>query len=122
MKINFLFFLVLFIYLIVLYLFLALRIDEEFFTPSFMLCLKDLILPYHLLTYCLNAYKGDLKDKDNIFLSPIYADNHLLKMFPPTRILVGSADILRDDCFRYLKKLLYIINFIKYFNILIFNK
>jgi acetyl esterase/lipase len=73
-----------------------------------MLCLKDLILPYHLISYCLDAYRGDFNVKNNMFLSPIFVDNLLLKKFPPVRILVGTADALRDDCFRYLKKLLYV--------------
>ncbi len=77
--------------------------------------MKDLILPYHLLNFCLQAYKGDYKENDNMFLSPILAPNHILKMFPPVRILIGSADPLRDDCYRYLKKLMY-LNFFKFFN------
>jgi len=70
--------------------------------------MKDLILPYHLLTFCLKAYKGELKDEDNenMFLSPILAPNHFLKMLPPVRIITGSADPLRDDSYRYLKKLM----------------
>ena len=82
------------------------RIDDNFFSPSFMLSIKDLILPYHLINFCLEAYKGDLKDLDNIFLSPILGDEKIMKMFPPVRIIVGSNDPLRDDCFRYLKKLM----------------
>ena len=84
---------------------LALRVDDQYFSPSFVLCMKDLILPYHLLNFCLQAYKGEFKDKDNMFLSPILAPNHILKMFPPVRIITGSADPLRDDGYRFLKKL-----------------
>ena len=73
-----------------------------------MLCLKDLILPYHLMRFILEAYRGDLKEKefDNMFLSPILAPNNILRMFPPVRILIGSADPMRDDNFRFLKKLM----------------
>ena len=65
-----------------------------------------MILPYHLLNFCLVAYKGEFKNRDNLFLSPILANNVLLRMFPPVRILTGSADPLRDDNYRFLKKLL----------------
>jgi hormone-sensitive lipase len=87
---------------------LAVRVDEQYFSPSFVLCLKDLILPYHLLRFILEAYRGDLKENefDNMFLSPILAPNSLLKNLPPVRMIVGSADPLRDDNFRYLKKLM----------------
>ena len=73
-----------------------------------MLCLKDLILPYHLLRFILEAYRGDLKENEfeNMFLSPIFAPNNLLRLLPPVRMLVGSADPLRDDNFRFLKKLM----------------
>lgn len=81
------------------------RVDDQYFSPSFILCMKDLILPYHLLIFCLQAYKGEFEDGDNMFLSPILAPNHLLKMFPPVRIITGSADPLRDDSYRFLKKL-----------------
>ncbi len=68
--------------------------------------MKDLILPYHLLNFCLKAYIGDFSETDNMFLSPILAANTFLKFLPPVRILTGSTDPLRDDCFRYLKKLM----------------
>lgn len=82
--------------------------DDQFFSPSFMLCLKDLILPYHLLRYILDSYRGDMKENefDNMFLSPILAPNSLLKLLPPVRIIIGSADPLRDDNFRFLHKLM----------------
>lgn len=82
------------------------RIDDQFFTPSFLLSLKDIILPYHLLNFCLTAYKGDYKESDNLFLSPVLAPQSILKMFPPVRIIVGSTDPLRDDALRFLKNLL----------------
>ena len=56
----------------------------------------------------MEAYGGDLKETefDYIFLSQIFAPNSWLKNLPPVRIIVGSADPLRDDIFRYLKKLM----------------
>jgi hormone-sensitive lipase len=39
------------------------------------------------------------------FVSPVLMDDYILKHMPPTRILVGSSDPLRDDSIRLLDKL-----------------
>lgn len=85
---------------------LALRVTEKFFSPSLLLCLKDIILPYHLLKYCLNSYRQDYEKEDDPFINPIFADDILLKFLPPIRIISGSSDPLRDDSVRFLKRLM----------------
>jgi hormone-sensitive lipase len=81
------------------------RLTDEFYTPSYLLCLKDVILPYHLLKYCLEAYRNKYEGDDDPFLNPIIAHDNILKHLPPVRIITGSADPLRDDAIRFLKRL-----------------
>jgi hormone-sensitive lipase len=80
-------------------------LTDSFFTPSLTLCLKDIILPYHLLKFVLSAYKKDYEGDDDPFISPIIADDKILKQLPPVRILTGSSDPIRDDAIRFLNRL-----------------
>jgi len=83
------------------------RIRSDFFTPSLLNCLNDQILPYHLLKFCGDSYKGDIGSKrdNDPFMSPILISDNILKLLPKVRIMVGSSDPLRDDSFRFLKRL-----------------
>jgi hormone-sensitive lipase len=40
------------------------------------------------------------------FLCPLLIPENVLKMFPMIRMGCGDKDVLRDDCFRFLLKLL----------------
>jgi hormone-sensitive lipase len=82
------------------------RLTENFFTPSLLLCLNDSILSYQLLKYCLKSYKGDYTAEFDPFVSPLYMEDYILKHMPPVRILCGSSDPLRDDSIRYFEKLM----------------
>jgi hormone-sensitive lipase len=80
-------------------------LTDAYYTPSYLLCLKEVILPYHLLKYCLSAYRKDYEGGDDPFMSPIIADDYILKQLPPVRMIVGSSDPLRDDSIRFLHRL-----------------
>jgi len=85
--------------------YLALRLRTDFFTPSLLNCLNDQILPYHLLKFCGESYKGDANREDDPFISPIFMNDNVLKLLPKVRMIVGSSDPLRDDTLRFLKRL-----------------
>ena len=66
----------------------------------------DQILPYHLVKFCLDSYRSKYNNDFDPFLSPLYMSENVLINLPPVRILVGSSDPLRDDCFLFLNKLI----------------
>jgi hormone-sensitive lipase len=86
----------------------AVNLNKDVFTTSYMLSLEDLIVPHTYLKLCLEAYLQDqTKYADsNPYISPIIADDAVLAEFSHTRIIVGSADPLHDDCFRFAERLM----------------
>ena len=98
----------------------ALKIDIKTIVPSYLISTTDIILEYHLLKYCIEAYTGncsDNNDKDkndkvvvtdtrNKFLSPFFMDDNILKYLPTIRIFGGSCDVLRDDTFYFMERLI----------------
>jgi len=83
----------------------AVRGHLEHFTPSLLISLGEMIIPYHFLDYCFEAYNQNYDNKQDYFLNPINLPPHLLKQFPYTRIFGGSTDPLRDDFIRLTQKL-----------------
>jgi len=85
----------------------ALNLSKNNFTDSLLLTLDDLLLPHTLLKLCLKSYIQDpaLDPSTNPLLSPLVIEEHMLEKFPPVRMLVGSADPLHDDCWRFLERL-----------------
>lgn len=90
----------------------ALRITDQFYTPSMLLCIQDKILSHTLVRYCLQSYRGGYDSDNDPFLSPILMHENILKLMPKILIVVGSSDPLRDDCVRYLKRFVYLLIFI----------
>jgi acetyl esterase/lipase len=88
----------------------ALEMSLKKFTLSMLNVIDDKILPYHLVKYCLDAYKGDYREEDDPFLSPGLINNEVLKYYPPCRIYIGSNDPLRDHSYLFLRRLMYEIN------------
>ena len=91
----------------------ALKIDINTIVPSYLNSFDDIILEYHLLKYCIDAYTGKLTDNGKVvtdtrnkFLSPIFMDDNVLKNMPTIRIFGASCDVLRDDIFYFMDKLL----------------
>ena len=91
----------------------ALKIDIDTIVPSYLNAITELILEYHLLKFCIDSYSGKYTDNGKVitntrnkFLSPIFMDDNILKLLPPIRIFGGSCDVLRDDTFYFMDKLL----------------
>ena len=91
----------------------ALKIDIDTIVPSYLNAITELILEYHLLKFCIDSYSGKYTDNGKVitntrnkFLSPIFMDDNILKLLPPIRIFGGSCDVLRDDTFYFIDKLL----------------
>ena len=91
----------------------ALKIDMKTIVPSYLNAMSDIILEYNLLKFCIESYSGKytdnwkvITDTRNKFLSPIFMDKNILKLLPPIRIFGGSCDVLRDDTFYFMEKLL----------------
>jgi len=84
----------------------ALRISLSSFSLSMLNVVDDKILPYHLVKFCLEGYRKDYTIENDPFISPLYADDEVLKRYPPVRIYIGTNDPLRDDSFLFMKRLL----------------
>ena len=91
----------------------ALKIDIQTIVPSYLNALTDMVLEYRFLKLCIESYSGQLTDDGkeitdtrNKFLSPVFMDNNILKYMPPIRIFGSSCDVLRDDSFTFLEKLI----------------
>ena len=70
------------------------------------MCINDLVIPYHLLKFCVEAYKQNYNNDDDPFLNPILMNSSVLSQLPYTRIFGGSCDPMRDDFIRFTKSLL----------------
>ena len=91
----------------------ALKIDINTIVPSYLNAITDQILEYKLLKFCIESYSGQhtddgklIIDTRNKFLSPLLMDNNILKYMPPIRIFGCSCDVLRDDSFYFMEKLI----------------
>lgn len=87
----------------------ALRLDMDYFSPSYLNFLSDVILPYHLVKFCFECYLNDKSlnytGKNNPFISPILMDDFILEKFPATRIICGTKDPLRDESVRMIERM-----------------
>jgi acetyl esterase/lipase len=84
----------------------ALNLSLRNFSPSLMLSLDDFILPSSFLMLCLESYVKDACPEKDHFLSPGICPDHVLKRFPPIRILIAGNDPLRDESYKFTMKLL----------------
>ena len=93
----------------VLFIYPALILDFNFFTPSRLIALNDILLPHSILKICLDSYisKNNDPNTSDPFLSPLLASDELLKHFPRSIIMAGEKDPLNDDSWRMLHKLMY---------------
>ncbi|CAD8149587.1 unnamed protein product [Paramecium octaurelia] len=84
----------------------ALSLDIKTFTPSFLVSLDDSLLHHTVLKLCLNSYvMKEFNSTIDPMLSPSAASEEILKLFPKTRIVVGTYDPLHDESLRLLLKL-----------------
>lgn len=71
-----------------------------------MYALEDQLIPYTLLKLCIQAYvPGEANPAFDPLLCPIHLSEELLRKFPPIRMMVGDADPLHDECWRFTDKL-----------------
>ena len=75
--------------------------DFRFYSPSSLLCIDNIIVPYHLLKYCSMSYIGQYDNNKEPFISPILMNSEVIKKLPYTRIFGGSSDPMRDDFIRF---------------------
>ena len=74
--------------------------------PSNLLSIDDMLIQSNLMMYALAAFTKNGGDTTkNCILSPIYTPKYILKMLPPTRILVCEIDPLRDSGIYFALKL-----------------
>jgi len=67
-------------------------------TPSKILNILDVIVPYYFLLLCRQAYfPKDYNIASDFYLSPIQAPKEYLAQFPKTYIISGGFDPLLDD-------------------------
>ena len=80
---------------------IALRMDFRFYTPSSLLCIDNIIVPFHLLKYCSLSYIGEYSNNKDPFINPIMMNSEVIKKLPYTRIFGGSSDPFRDEFIRF---------------------
>jgi len=84
----------------------ALSIEDTQLAPSLMGSLEDIVLSAQFLKLCRSLYLGEYEYKGgDPLLSPSLMSDEYLEKFPPLRIVVGSGDPLRDECYRMLERL-----------------
>ena len=91
----------------------------EKYSSSLLFTLEDRLIPvgqYSLdifeflkwigfLECCKNSYARNPDDLSNPRLSPSLASDEILSKFPPCKIVVGEKDPLRDQGFKFAKRL-----------------
>jgi hormone-sensitive lipase len=72
-------------------------ISRKFFVPSLVRSYTDIILNFRFLEFCLWAYTNDeIYENENPFISPILANEEVLRRYPPTKIYCGEDDPMYD--------------------------
>lgn len=74
----------------------------DYFTPSYMYSFGDPLLSFGFLLLCKACYvkHPQFDCAADYFISPLFTPDELLRRYPPTRMLVGTADPLHDDAVR----------------------
>ena len=84
----------------------ALNLSMRNFSPSLILSLDDYILPSAFLMLCLDSYVKDACPEEDYYLSPSICPDSVMKLMPPTRILIAGNDPLRDEIYKFWLRLL----------------
>ncbi|KAL4445039.1 hypothetical protein ABPG74_018767 [Tetrahymena malaccensis] len=88
----------------------ALNLRMDFFTPSFINIFKEIIIPFNFLKVSLDSYMDrtnpNVDPNTDPLLSPILFSDKILQQLPPIRMACGDKDLLKDDCIRFLQKLI----------------
>ena len=72
----------------------AFAINPKLFTNSSLYSFFDVILNYFYAEKVIREYVPKIFKYDNIFISPFYTPNHILRKYPEILILTGSKDCL----------------------------
>jgi len=80
-------------------------VDADFKTKSYRKFGKDRFLSASLMKWMYDLYIPDVKQRKEIYASPLQASVKQLKGLPPALILVAENDILRDEGEAYGRKL-----------------
>ena len=84
----------------------ALQFSIESIFPSMFYFLSDPALNFSFARFINDSYITDHKAaKTDYFLSPIKVPDTILSNYPKTRILIGTKDPLRDECYVFLNRL-----------------
>ena len=80
-------------------------LDNNNATVSACLAFDKVMLSLKDIGYMREAYRGYYNNELDPFINIVFADEKLLKYFPPSRFITASHDALRDDTIRFLSKL-----------------
>jgi len=84
----------------------AVDLTKDTVTPSRILFINDVLVPYHALLVCHEYYFPPGTDTKNPLCSPLYADDSLLKNLPEElAVLTAGLDPLNDDVMKYIQRL-----------------
>jgi len=68
--------------------------------------INDVMLPIHFMKICLNSYLHKTDDATNPLISPVNANDEILKKFPQFITIVSAGmDPLLDDCIKFIRRL-----------------
>lgn len=77
----------------------------ERFSPGMNEMLKIDVPSHAFLRKCVEVFIGD-NDPTNPLISPIYAEDDIMRQIPKTRIIVGTKDVIYDDSLRLADRLI----------------
>ena len=80
-------------------------LDNNNATVSACLAFDKVMLSLKDIGYMREAYRGYYNNELDPFVNIVFANEKLLKYFPPSRFMTASHDALRDDAIRFLSKL-----------------
>ena len=84
----------------------ALNLSLRSFTPSLLGSLDDFLMRYNILEICVNSYLRDTEIASCPYVSPCNIPDDDLKLFPLVRIMIGGKDPLRDECIKFVLRLI----------------
>lgn len=90
--------------ILLIYPALALTLEHNW-NPSHIFTLEETILSPPLTKICLSSYCTEEESKTNMYASPMFAPDDILRELPPVKICCGDRDPLRDDTVRFLERL-----------------
>lgn len=75
------------------------------FSPSRINMFDDKMMNQLVKEACYAAYCKGIDPEENVFLSPMFLPDKVLKKFPPTRMSLAGLDPVHDDGYKFAYKL-----------------